>query len=210
MKVQVYSSFVYKITVNPNQFLKGFFKLSLTNYTKKFVSEMKILSPHGSSFRKMGHFNLVSHRSKVQLAPSTENIHAIKDDHANSKSGYSNGTILQIGKTCKKSLLQKSIELITPLTKRATCHKQNTVIFLVTRPPNCRKIYSNLWFLQNNKKGIKANLKELELFSYKNVSQVFCKILSTHCFFIDHLMHKIINKKTCRITSANPHQLCSH
>ena len=63
---------------------------------------MKILSPHGYSFRKMGHFNLASHRSKVQLAPSTENIHEIKDDNANSKIGYSHGTIVQTGETYKK------------------------------------------------------------------------------------------------------------
>ena len=66
---------------------------------------MKVLSPHGYSFRKIGHFNLASYRSKVQLSPPTENIHGIKDDHSNSKIVYSHGTIVQTGKTCKKILL---------------------------------------------------------------------------------------------------------
>ena len=48
---------------------------------------MEILSPQGYSFRKMGHFNLASHGSKVQLAPPIENIHRLKDDHADSKIG---------------------------------------------------------------------------------------------------------------------------
>ena len=41
-------------------------------------------------------------RSKVQLTPSTENIHEIKDDNANSKIGYSHGTIVQTEETYKK------------------------------------------------------------------------------------------------------------
>ena len=53
----------------------------------------------------MGHFNLASHRSKVELAIRTENIHGIKDDRANSKIGYYHGTIVRTGKTCKKILL---------------------------------------------------------------------------------------------------------
>ena len=48
---------------------------------------MEMLSPQGYSFRKMGHFNLASHGSKVQLAPPIENIHRLKDDHADSKIG---------------------------------------------------------------------------------------------------------------------------
>ena len=43
-------------------------------------------------------------RTKVQLAPPTENSHGIKDNHANSKIGYSHGTIVRTGKTYKKIL----------------------------------------------------------------------------------------------------------
>ena len=56
---------------------------------------MKILPPYDYSFRKMVHFNLASHKPRVQLAPPAENIHGIKDDHANSKSEYFDGTIVQ-------------------------------------------------------------------------------------------------------------------
>ena len=66
---------------------------------------MKILSPHGYSFRKMGHFNSVSNRSKVQTDPPIKNIHGIKDDHAKSKIGYSHGNIVRKRKACKKIIL---------------------------------------------------------------------------------------------------------
>ena len=49
---------------------------------------MKILSPRIYPFRKMVLFNLVSQRSKVQLAPLTGNIYNIKDGHANSEIEY--------------------------------------------------------------------------------------------------------------------------
>ena len=65
---------------------------------------MRILS-HAYSIRKMVHFNLALHRFKVQVSPPTENIHWIKDDCANSKIGYSNGTIVRTEITCKKILL---------------------------------------------------------------------------------------------------------
>ena len=47
----------------------------------------------------MWHLNLASRKLKVHLEPTTENIHGIKDDHANTKIGYSHGTIVQKGKT---------------------------------------------------------------------------------------------------------------
>ena len=49
---------------------------------------MKILSPHVYPFRKMEWFNLVLHRSKVQLAPPTGKFHGIQDARVNSKIGY--------------------------------------------------------------------------------------------------------------------------
>ena len=45
------------------------------------------------------------------------------------------------------------------------------------------------------------------LFSYKNLPQVFCKTFATQCFLTDHLKHKTVNKTTCRMPLANPHQL---
>ena len=36
------------------------------------------------------------------------------------------------------------------------------------------------------------------------------KGFATFCFFTDHLNHKIMNKTTCRTTSANPSQLWTH
>ena len=66
---------------------------------------MKILSPHGYSFRKMGNFNLASNRSKVESGPPIKNIHGIKDDHAKSEIGYSHGNIGRTRKACKKIIL---------------------------------------------------------------------------------------------------------
>ena len=40
------------------------------------------------------------------------------------------------------------------------------------------------------------------VFSYKNLSEITCKIFATQCFFNDHLKHKTVNKTTCRIPSA--------
>ena len=37
-----------------------------------------------------------------------------------------------------------------------------------------------------------------------------CKILATQCFFTDHLNHKTVNKKACRMPSANSRQQCAH
>ena len=48
------------------------------------------------------------------------------------------------------------------------------------------------------------------LFSYKNFSQIPCKIYATQCFFTDHLKHKTVNIMTCRTPSADPRQLCAH
>ena len=39
---------------------------------------------------------------------------------------------------------------------------------------------------------------------------VTSKIFATQCFFADHLKHKTVNKTTCRMSSANPHQLYKH
>ena len=36
------------------------------------------------------------------------------------------------------------------------------------------------------------------------------KGFATFCFFTDHLNHKIMNKTTCRTTTANPSQLWTH
>ena len=69
-----------------------------------------------------------------------------------------------------------------------------------------------------DKKGIKAklyiNLKEfnlqelkVQLFSYKNVSQLASKIVLLQFFFTDHLKYGIVNNTTCRKTSANLYQL---
>ena len=48
---------------------------------------------------------MVSHKSKDQLTPPTENIHRVKDDHAISKIGYSYGNIVRTGKACNKTIL---------------------------------------------------------------------------------------------------------
>ena len=39
---------------------------------------------------------------------------------------------------------------------------------------------------------------------------VTSKIFATQCFLTDHLKHKIVNKTTCRMSSANPLQLYKH
>ena len=173
---------------------------------------MKMLSLHGYSFRKMGHFKLTSHRSKVEIGPPTENIHRIKDDHANSKIGYSHGTIARKEKHVRKSFY-KGLLNSAYLWRRVRLAINKTQKYFLL-PDHQLLLNSNFWFLLKDKKRIKANLqlnlKELELFSYKNVSQVLCKILATHYFFIDHFKHKTTNKKTCRMPSANSHQLCPH
>ena len=53
-------------------------------------------------------------------------------------------------------------------------------------------------------------MKELDLFSYKNVSQVLCEVLATRCFLTDHLKHKTVIQKTCRTASADPQQIYAH
>ena len=50
----------------------------------------------------------------------------------------------------------------------------------------------------------------LMIVSYKNLSQIPCKIFATQCFFTDHLKHKLVDKTTCRVPSAHRHQLCRH
>ena len=47
------------------------------------------------------------------------------------------GTIIQTEIICKKTPLQKSIELGMALKWSATRHKQKAEIFLVTRLPTC-------------------------------------------------------------------------
>ena len=47
----------------------------------------------------------------------------------------------------------------------------------------------------------------LTIFSYKNLSQIPCKIFTPQCFLTNHLKHKTVNKTTCRTPSANPRQL---
>ena len=54
---------------------------------------MKILFPRAYLFRKIVSFNLALHRSKLQFAPPTENIHGIWDGCANSETGYYCGAI---------------------------------------------------------------------------------------------------------------------
>ena len=51
---------------------------------------------------------------------------------------------------------------------------------------------------------------QLQLFSYKYVSQVPCKIFATQCVFTDHLKHKTGCKRSCKTPSANPPQPCAH
>ena len=46
--------------------------------------------------------------------------------------------------------------------------------------------------------------------SYKNLSQIPCKIFASQCFFTDHLKHKTVNKATRRMPSVNPYQLCTN
>ena len=48
---------------------------------------------------------------------------------------------------------------------------------------------------------------KLRLFSYKNLSQIPCKVFPAKCFFTDHLKQKTLNKTTCRMPSANSRQL---
>ena len=50
----------------------------------------------------------------------------------------------------------------------------------------------------------------VQLFSYKNVSQIPCKIFGEQSFVTDHLKHKNINKTTIRTPSEYPRQLCEH
>ena len=64
-------------------------KSFLANYSKKFAQTIKILFPRAYFFRKIASFNLAWHRSKVQLAPPTENIHGTEDGGATSEIGYS-------------------------------------------------------------------------------------------------------------------------
>ena len=45
------------------------------------------------------------------------------------------------------------------LKESATRYKQKTEILLVTRPPTCGKPHSCFWFVRNDKKKLKANLK---------------------------------------------------
>ena len=47
------------------------------------------------------------------------------------------GTIIRTGITCKKIPLEKSIEFDMALKWSATRYKQETEIFVVTRPPTC-------------------------------------------------------------------------
>ena len=43
----------------------------------------------------------------------------------------------------------------------------------------------------------------LQLFSYKNVSQIASKIFATQFSFTDHVKRKTVNETTCRIASNN-------
>ena len=47
----------------------------------------------------------------------------------------------------------------------------------------------------------------LQLFSYKNVSNIASKIFAIQPSLFDHLKHKIVNKTTCRMPAANSRQL---
>ena len=45
---------------------------------------------------------------------------------------------------------------------------------------------------------------KLQLFSYKNASQLACKIFAMKYSFTDHLKHKVVNKTICRMLLTNP------
>ena len=68
------------------------------------------------------------------------------------------GTIIQTGITCKKIPSQRFIEFNMVLKKNSTHHKLKAEIFLLTRPPTCRKPDPCLWFVRRGKQRVKANL----------------------------------------------------
>ena len=79
--------------------------------------------------------------------------------------------------------------------------------------------FLKLWFLllvstkRQNRNKIEFVTKLegiIRLFSYKNISKVPCKMLFTQSFFINHLKHKIVNKKAFKMPSANPRHQCAH
>ena len=41
------------------------------------------------------------------------------------------------------------------------------------------------------------------IFSFKNVSQIPCKVFATQCFFTDHLKHKTIKKQLAECTQQS-------
>ena len=49
----------------------------------------------------------------------------------------------------------------------------------------------------------------MQLFSYKNVSQIRCNTLATQCSFTDRLKLKIVNKIASRMPSADIHLIVS-
>ena len=42
------------------------------------------------------------------------------------------------------------------------------------------------------------------------MSQIASKTFAKQCFFTDHLNHKTVNKRACKMSSANPRQLWTH
>ena len=167
---------------------------------------------HAYSIRKMAHFNLASHKPKVQLSAPTENIHWIKDDSANSKIRCSHGTI--VGTQITWKFFYKS-----PLNSEYLWHRAWLAInktqkyFLLPNIQFAENFILMFVFssrAKNDKKKFMTKFDETRVISYKNVSQVPCETLATHCFLTDQLKHKTVIKKSCRTSSANPQQIYAH